>query len=63
MIGYSLGPNFRAHFYIYERQLYVSWTWDAWQSGQAKQVSRHEFKEARSAVQARDMTKFQEVVE
>jgi hypothetical protein len=61
-VGYQIGPEFRAHFYVYRRELFVSWTWDGWQSGQAKQLSAREFNEARDALRRLDMTAFQEVV-
>lgn len=62
MVGYSIGPVFRAHFYCRERRLFVSWTWDNWQSGQARELVASEFNAARDALRRLDLTQFEEVV-
>ena len=62
-IIYSIGPDFRAHFAMKNCDGYVTWTWDAWTNYVGIKASPRQFVDARQAVQARDMTKFMEVVE
>ena len=62
MLGYKISDRISVHIYKNHDALFCSWTFDNWETGYCRRISRSELGQIREYLRNKQMTEFVEVM-